>query len=354
MTFIDADDDVVSDLLASTLELLAESGGWLHPEATVVARDGQLSLECTADDDEPLLVIPREAFVRVDAITWGDDPLTMAISALPDDLGDIETSMAYVQAALHNQTGKLEWLLRTHPGLAPLPDAIVDRMRRLVPGFRATEMTPVDVLFSDRCLRVDLGDGRGSQRVLVPILDLLNHHPRGAQACWRDEAFSVTTTRPFGTSECALDYGHERDAMEMAAVYGFVDTGAGVAHLPVTRTDVPGIGIVSVVAAGRQATGALAPLTVERIGNETRISHLTFTTDAVTMQALVDELTQAAGWDAAASRAAVQTVGARAREKTLELRDLCVGDDDVMAVIRGAAARQGEVLASALAALETG
>jgi len=342
MTFIDADDDVVSDLLASTLELLAESGGWLHPDATVVARDGQLSLECTADDDEPLLVIPRESFVRVDAMTWGDDPLTMTISALPDDLGDIETSMAYVQAALHNQTGKLEWLRRTHPALAPLPEAIVDRMRHLVPGFRATEMTPIDVLFSDRCLRVDLGDGRGSQRVLVPILDLLNHHPRGAQAQWHDQAFSVAAARSFGGSECALDYGHGRDAMELAAIYGFADTAATVAHSATVTCEIPSTGPVVVTASGRTVTGEFPALVVENRPDSIHLSHLSF--DSEGMDGLVESLSARLGHD---TRSIADVLAGVAEENIALLEALVtagVQDSPAAQVLADAAAHQVRVL----------
>ncbi len=354
MIEVDADDPILADLLASTLDLVADAGGWVHPQTRILARDGQFSVECGGEVDTPLLGIPRTAFLRVDAVTWDEDPSLLRVVDVPDDIGDTEISLLHVQAALHNQAGRLEWIARTHPAVADLLPDVESALRDLVPGFRLVPTTPRDVLFANRCLRVDLGDGRGAQRVLVPLLDLLNHHAAGAAASWDGESFAISVRRPFGTSECALDYGLDRDALELAAVYGFTDSEAGLAHLPVTCTDVPGIGMVSVVAAGRQATGALAPLTVERMGNETRISQLTFTTDAVTMHALVTQLAQAADWDTAAARAALQAVGARAREKTLELRDMCVGDDDVIAVIRGAAARQGGVLASALAALDTG
>lgn len=359
MIEVDSDDPILADLLTTTLELIVDAGGWVHPQTRILARDGQFSVECGGEVDVPLLVIPRAAFLRVDAVTWDEDPSLLRVVDVPHDTGDTEISLLHVQSALHNQARRLEWIARTHPAVADLRPDVESALRDLVPGFRLVPTTPRDVLFANRCLRVDLGDGRGAQRVLVPLLDLLNHHAAGAAASWDGESFAISVRRPFGTAECALDYGLDRDAMELAAVYGFADTGAGIAHLPHVTVDVPGVGVVSVRGEGRQPSGGFASLTVRHddAGAEddarVEISHLTFARDAMTMQSLVDELTQAAGWDAAASRAALQALGDRAHVQTLQLRDLCVGDDDVMAVVRGAAALQGAVLSAALEVLES-
>lgn len=353
MIGVDADDPILADLLASTLDLIADAGGWVHPRTRLVARSGQFLLECDADDDEPLLQIPRAALVRVDAVTWADEPGTLRIEALPDDVGDTELSMLYIQAALHNQADRLAWIARTHPGVAPLPDDVVGALRELVPGFRGAPTSPRDVLFADRCLRVDLGDGRGVQRVLVPVLDLVNHHAGGATPQWDGESFALDLRRPFGTSECALDYGLDRDALELAAVYGFADATVNVAHLPHLVADVPGIGAVSVRGEGRRLSGDFAPLTVRDGDAGVEISHLTFSAEASAQRRLVDELARVTGWDAATARSVLRQVGVAAQGRTREFRDLCEGGGDAVAVLRAAADRQGAVLSAALTVLET-
>jgi hypothetical protein len=122
---------------------------------------------------------------------------------------------------------------RTHPALDPdLPDDLVAAVQALIPSFRNPRMAATDALWANRCFRLPLNDDQQRERVLIPIVDLLNHHAYGAMADWNGEEFTITTRTPFGTSECALDYGMQRTDLEMAVVYGFVDPGAPVTATP--------------------------------------------------------------------------------------------------------------------------
>ena len=352
MIGVDSDDPILTDLLTSTLELLAEAGGWVHPDTRIVARGGQFSLYCDTDADGALLVIPRTALLRVDAVTWADDPEHLRFEQLPDDVGDTELALLYIQTALHNRAERLAWIERTHPAVATLPPDVVTQLRTLVPGFRSAPTSARDALFANRCLRVDLGDGHGTQRVLVPVLDLLNHHGDGAVPQWDGESFSIGVRRPFGTSECALDYGLNRDALELAAVYGFADSSAAVAHLPHVSAHVPDIGVVTVRAAGRELSGDFAPLTIDRTDGAAEISHLTFSADPQAMGRLVEEIASTSDWESASSRAVLKALGEQALDRTQELRAMCSADDPALDVLRAAADRQCAVLDSAVDVLE--
>ena len=114
---IDADDPLVADLLGGTIELVREAGGFVAPITRLVERGGQLSIESSAAAGEPLLRIPREAFVRVDRVEWSQDGDRIVIEQAPDDCGALEWEMLYLQVALHNACGKLAWMQRTHPSL---------------------------------------------------------------------------------------------------------------------------------------------------------------------------------------------------------------------------------------------
>ena len=219
---IDADDPLVADLLAGTIELVREAGGFIAPTTRLVERAGQLSIESSAVAGELLLRIPREAFVRVDRVEWSQDGDRIVIAQVPDDCGALEWEMLYLQVALHNACGKLAWMQRTHPSLDPgLPEDLVDAVRAIVPSFRTPQIGAIDLLWANRCFRLPMKAGGPPERVLIPIVDLLNHDADGATGDWDAESFQVATAPAFGTLECALDYGMERDAMEMAVVYGF-------------------------------------------------------------------------------------------------------------------------------------
>ena len=219
---IDADDPLIADLLAGTIELVREAGGFIAPTTRLVERAGQLSIESSAVAGELLLRIPREAFVRVDRVEWSQDGDRIVIEQVPDDCGALEWEMLYLQVALHNACGKLAWMQRTHPSLDPgLPEDLVDAVRAIVPSFRTPQIGAIDLLWANRCFRLPMKAGGPPERVLIPIVDLLNHDADGATGDWDAESFQVATAPAFGTLECALDYGMERDAMEMAVVYGF-------------------------------------------------------------------------------------------------------------------------------------
>lgn len=224
---VDAESPLVADLLSGTLEIIREAGGFIAPSTRLIERGGQLSLESSAEDNSPMLSIPRECFVRVDRVTWAEQEDRMVIVEVPDEFSDVETEMLYLQVALHNACGKLEWMQRTHPSLdTSLPDDLVDAVRTLIPSFRDPMMAATDVLWANRCFRIPMADGEAPERVLIPVVDLLNHHSMGAIGDWTGEDFEVITMKPFGTSECALNYGMNRNALEMAAVYGFADEAA--------------------------------------------------------------------------------------------------------------------------------
>lgn len=87
-------------------------------------------------------------------------------------------------------------------------------------------MAAADVLWANRCFRIPLDTDSQPERALIPVVDLLNHHRDGAVADWTGEDFGVTTLKPFGTNQCALNYGMNRNVLEMAIVYGFLDPDA--------------------------------------------------------------------------------------------------------------------------------
>ena len=256
---IDADDPLIADLLAGTIELVREAGGFIAPTTRLVERAGQLSIESSAVAGEPLLRIPREAFVRVDRVEWSQDGDRIVIEQAPDDCGALEWEMLYLQVALHNACGKLAWMQRTHPSLDPrLPADLVDAVRAIVPSFRTPQMGAIDLLWANRCFRLPMEAGGPPERVLIPIVDLLNHHADGAVGDWDAESFQVATAPAFGTLECALDYGMERDAMEMAVVYGFA--GSSRAASSTSDYDLESLGRIIELASQPGARESAQPL----------------------------------------------------------------------------------------------
>ena len=301
-----SDDPVVEDLLLGTLDLVREAGGWVASGTRVIAKAGQLSIESDATRG-PLMRIPAPLWVRVDRVTWGFDGGRLDVLDVPDDIGEFELPMLYLQTALHNACGKLAWLSATHPSLAgDVPAEVVSATRALIPSFRTHSTDVVDVLFANRCFRIPTTEGAPAERVLIPLIDLLNHHADGSAGTWLGDAFTVDARLPFGTGECALNYGLDRDAIEMAASYGFVDASARTAHSAPVSVRVTGLGVIGVRGDGRAPDGRLLPVASRAEDGVTSLNRVTFSSSD--HDGVLRDVRTGTGWDDADARAVLDGV----------------------------------------------
>lgn len=274
---VDVDDDLAADFLAGTVEAVLEAGGWIHPSARFVVRDGHGRVECEAPAGEPLLRVPRSAFVRIGRVRWTDDAEVLAFDEIPSEFDGAEVQLLLMQTAFHNACRKIPRLVATHPALThDLPPELITSVRVFRPGFRRRQPTPAGLFWSNRVFRLPLDGGSPPEPVAIPLIDLLDHDHRGATGTWTADAFSVDSARPIGEHECRLDYGLRRDAIGMAVVYGFVADDSAVAHSAPLSIDVADIGHVTVEGRGRRRDGTLLPSAVRRAGEGLVISHVTF------------------------------------------------------------------------------
>lgn len=342
--YVDSDDEFVADLLAGTLEVVAELGGWVHPQARLVARDGQLSLTCGAARGTPLVRLPSAAFLPVGRVAWAPGADQLEILQAPDDLTGAQVELLHLQVALHNACRKLPWLARTHPVLdARLPDDVIEAVHRFRPSFRMRQPSAAELLWSLRAFRLPGVPGGTPEPMALPIVDLLNHHHQGSTGQWTGSSFDVDVRTPVGTAECALDYGLQRDAIGMAVVYGFADLDAPLAHSAPVDVDVPGVGSVRVLARGRSRTGRLLPPVVTPDAHGATVSRVAFGDGDFPAQ-----LARAGKWTAAETVYVMRAVGAANLEllDALQTRASAAVRSPAASVLLGAAARQRAIVAS--------
>lgn len=226
---VDADDDFVADVLAGTVEAVLEGGGWLHPALQVRVRDGELGVVADAAEGEPLIVLPAALLLPITRVTWDEGEL-LRFHDVDDALTDEQFALLTMQAALHNALGKVPRLAATHPAIAPdLPDALVAAVRAVKPGFRAEARSAVSLFWSNRVFRIPAAPGLEPEPMALPIVDCLDHRAQGAVGDWTGEAFAVAVAHAGAAPACFLDYGHDRDPLDLALDYGFADPLAGPA-----------------------------------------------------------------------------------------------------------------------------
>lgn len=292
----DSDDEAVADFLAATVQGVIENGGWIHPGARLISREGELHIECDADDGEPLVRLPTSALLPINRIDWGTGSEALSISAIGDWPSSADLSLQLTQIGLHNACEKLPRLVTSHPSATTdLATEVINAVRALRPSFRMRPMTPTEIFWATRTVKLPAFSD-AAEPVAVPIVDLLDHHPDGAVAQWRDGSFTVPVSHPTGTSACFLDYGLHRDALDMAVVYGFADSTLPLVHCGPLEAMIPGLGVLRVLDQGRSPSGDLLPLVAHRVDGGWDLNRFTFADRKALAFDLGPELQEVTGW----------------------------------------------------------
>jgi len=275
----------VRNLIESTARILIDNGASINPDVVIRESAGHLSVHGTARSaGEPLFVIPQELLVPVTDITWGtttnadiDNNAGMRTITIEtaENLTPVQRELLDLQIAIYNSLNKFEWFLNEHPraALRDFPDIehlLCEREPNFTRGHDPEDFIATRVFgYRDKSLDEDQPLKKS---VLLPIVDFMNHHQRGAAYDVSHGALSVLSKQPAGNSECLVNYGGARDALQMFTNYGFADKSSSVAtSAPAT---LPIIG---------QSLQTLGTLIVERKHSKGHLPRITAAETALTL-----------------------------------------------------------------------
>ena len=278
---VDASTPGVADSVAALVDLIVSVGGAVHPRMRVVERNGSLSVHLEGDDDGlPLIRLPESLLVPVDGLDWDSDPGRIAVvrgrTALP---GEQQRALD-LMLDVYNRTGKAAWARRHLPGCSmPGNEAVFAAVQRAAPRFGTGRESVAEVFISSRTLHHrPLPDGPGV-RVLMPVVDFLDHHRGGASFRVVDGVMALAVVRPEEPTSCRVAYGGRRSPLDTVLHFGFVDTSARHARSLGLTVDHPHSPIAGVVVVEGRPHRAVSPLDPPNISVETgrlHLSHLTF------------------------------------------------------------------------------
>jgi hypothetical protein len=197
----------------------------------------------------------------------------------PEALTSIQRDLL-LHVALYNATGKIPWLMANHPraALRDHPE-IVAAICGVRPGFGDHWRPPAETFLSTRTFRLNPvdDDPRGSEtRVLLPLVDLLNHHRDGARLTLDERAMTVANAHPLSGDECFAHYGGRRDVLDLALQYGYVDRHTAIARSAPVKVEIREIGEVRVKTASQRRNHPMDPPRIEVTERGLVLSHLTF------------------------------------------------------------------------------
>lgn len=223
MPTIDADEAEVADALDALIAAVVARGAVINPNATVQARAGDLRVWCPmhVSEGDRLMIHPRACMAPVDSVSWSDDDGVIIVEPLPGCPPDI-LELLTVHARLFSVTGKMRWFRTEHPrGALTQDDPLTRQVNAARPRFRVDPR--VEGLLNTRTFNWD------GVSHLLGVIDLLNHHRRGARLQTDSEEMSITVSRPAGSEECHVTYGGFRvGPLDRALGYGFFDRSATV------------------------------------------------------------------------------------------------------------------------------
>jgi len=305
---ITAETPGVADILTEIVEVLVAGGATFHRGLRIVEADGAMSLHIDdpvtgpdADGDRRrsmLARIPVELLVPIEAIRWAPDPDRLIVESVGPGLSATRRRLLDAHVALYNITGKPAWARRHLPRVAlASDDPLWTAVGLLRPGVLAADAdrptgddrSMAEAFIATRTLgaaRSDVtgDDGAPPGPVLMPIIDLMNHHRRGAGYSVADGMLRVLVRRPAGGSECFATYGGGKDALDLAIGYGYLEPDPGVARCAPCAVEVaaaPEVGTVRVRGLRVRPKHRFDPPTVDAADDGLTLSHLSFAPDHI-------------------------------------------------------------------------
>lgn len=232
--------------LTDLVDLMHGAGADFHSGLRIVETDGQLS--AWADGDDPWLMrVPHSTLVPVEGVTWADEP-PLRIVAIPEHLTSLQVEVLEACTAVMSAAGTWERFRTTHPRATIIDPDAVALIRSLHPPF--SPATSAAAMLRTRTIKLALQEAEPTS-YLMPMLDLVNHHPDAPAYPHDGDFLCIGTWRAAADGECFVSYGSTRDVLGITLAYGYVDANiTRVNALPGEYT-LPGGGTLRLLRASR-------------------------------------------------------------------------------------------------------
>jgi len=255
MTFaIASDQPMARELLLEIARICAGHGAQWHPQLQVEVVHGAMRLLAPPDTTGALISMPTELLVPIAGAQWSSSADALRLLQPPSDATPVQRELLQLHAELYNATGKLPWWSNQHP--ARLPETspeVAAALKPLKPGHRSpVERLPVEGFLATRSFGWRSNPEQNQREpVLLPLIDLLNHHHQGAPFQISDGAMQIKAKQA-GGRECFAHYGNRRDVLDLALHYGHCDLSTPFAHSAPLEIAVEGLGRIRVEHQGQR------------------------------------------------------------------------------------------------------
>lgn len=291
-----SDDPTVCELVGAMFDLVHAHGGVVHQGLWVDERDGALSVHVDGGDGSTLIGVPLQILVPIDRVgieAVGDE---LVVVTSDDDLTPVQREALDVHLRLYSATGKVRWARAALAEVAfaddPFNLEVLSRLRfrefgsatsvartflstRTLSHRSASPESPVEGSVQPPA---ESSAGPAIRPVLMPLLDLVNHHPSAPPFRTLGRSLQVNVAHPAGGSEVFVSYGSGRCVIDVALRYGFVSEASRTTRFCPLDVEVDGLRIRIEGRSVRARSGFDAP-TVAIEGSSLILSHLNVSAD---------------------------------------------------------------------------
>jgi len=243
---IESDSIAMSQALRSLVALCEKSGAKFHPALTIQYHNGDLRVTCKIPVNGQFALLNKSSLISVKSEYFylNNNKLLLKENAETGWSG-LQHDIAEVMFSIFNDCNKIKqtkntsfWLTKDeHKELCAhisfARNIELDDKRFLNKSKSQDEQAQaiIESFFNSRVLGLSNG-GQEKQRVIMPVIDYLNHHWQGSpfnyQALDAPDYLSVDCVQPVTKSDECFAFYSAMDGLDSYVKYGFADLNAPV------------------------------------------------------------------------------------------------------------------------------
>ena len=225
---IQSENKLVQQQLKFIAKTVVEHGGTIHPELTITHQTERLWISCSAEvDGSALLIIPDELFIPVTHLEWAGENGVLSYTGDNSQLTPVQQSLLDAMVSLYNATDKITQVAQRLPAqLLPDDPDLLNWLMDAQPAFELPKITPARQFIQTRLNeKPKKNDDEGkSIGYLMPLIDLLNHHPYGPkyQRTEQGDWLIALDKTNMGSDDCYVRYG-KSDSLSLTMWHGYYE-----------------------------------------------------------------------------------------------------------------------------------
>lgn len=265
---IDAESPAAAAIYASLAGLVREAGGYISPDLVLHQCGSMLwasvaAGSSTAKSPSRLVLLPEKLLVPIDGLGWQAGTSLQPQAGL-DSLQPLQRHALDLMLELFDLTGKMSSAERELPVRALASEsALLALIRSGRPHWRPAAACTAEAFIGTRILgrqddpaEVNTGGASREPQMLMPLLDVWNHHPRGAIFRHRPEGMAIRQSEHAPADQAYANYGY-RDALSLLLDYGYVDRQPRFLQSIACQLELAGIGRLTIMRQGHSTPNDL-------------------------------------------------------------------------------------------------